>query len=177
VVSPYWSASHFHPLSNLSYTVRSIIFPKTLTTKMATEMSAETLANQHLTRRIPGSLSNNLTEYRSVSCPSTPIFGNPGLKLGYQLQFKKEPRQLSWYSVWLRAGRPGFYSQQEKNIFPPFHRVQIGTTQPSIQSVLGALSPGVKRPGFEANYSSPSSPDVQNGEAIPPPKISPLSDS
>jgi hypothetical protein len=38
----------------------------------------------------------------------------------------------------------------------------MGPTQPPIQWVPGALSLGVKRPGLEADHSSPSSADVKN---------------
>jgi hypothetical protein len=47
-------------------------------------------------------------------------------------------------------------------------RPDLGPTEPSIQCVLGALSPGVKRPVCEADYSSPSNVQVKNGGAIPP---------
>jgi hypothetical protein len=43
-----------------------------------------------------------------------------------------------------------------------------GPTQPSIQWVRGIISPGVKRPGREADYSPPSSAEVKNCGAIPP---------
>jgi hypothetical protein len=39
--------------------------------------------------------------------------------------------------------------------------------QSPIQSVLAAFSPGVKRPGSEADHTSPSSAEVKNGVAIP----------
>jgi hypothetical protein len=38
----------------------------------------------------------------------------------------------------------------------------MGSTQPSIQWVPGALSLGVKRPWREADHSSPSSTEVKN---------------
>jgi hypothetical protein len=47
-------------------------------------------------------------------------------------------------------------------------RPNLGLTQPPIQWVPGALSPGVKRPGREADHSPPSSAEVKNGGAIPP---------
>jgi hypothetical protein len=58
-----------------------------------------------------------------------------------------EPRLLRQYSVWLRAGRSGFDSQQGQRIFllAPASRPALGPTQPSIQWVPGVLSPGVKR--------------------------------
>jgi hypothetical protein len=37
-----------------------------------------------------------------------------------------------------------------------------------LQWVLGTISPGVKRPGREADHSLPSSAKVKNGGAIPP---------
>jgi hypothetical protein len=44
----------------------------------------------------------------------------------------------------------------------------LGPTQPLIQRVPGALSPGVKRLRREADHSPPSSAEVKNGGAIPP---------
>jgi hypothetical protein len=50
------------------------------------------------------------------------------------------------------------------NVFSLHHRVQNGSgVHPaSIQWVLGAISPGVKRPGREADHSHPSSSEVRN---------------
>jgi hypothetical protein len=39
-------------------------------------------------------------------------------------------------------------------------RMALGPTQPPIQGVPGSLSLGVKRPGREADHSSPSSAEV-----------------
>jgi hypothetical protein len=39
-------------------------------------------------------------------------------------------------------------------------RPVLGPTQAPIQSVLGALSPGVKRPGREAGHSPPARADI-----------------
>jgi hypothetical protein len=47
-------------------------------------------------------------------------------------------------------------------------RLTVGPTQPSVQWVLGALSPGVKWQGREADHSPPSSAEVNNGGTIPP---------
>jgi hypothetical protein len=44
-------------------------------------------------------------------------------------------------------------------------RLGLGSTQPPIHWVTGALSRGVKRPGREEEHSSPSSADVKNGGA------------
>jgi hypothetical protein len=43
-----------------------------------------------------------------------------------------------------------------------------GPTQPPIECVPGAISPGVKRQRREADHSPPSSAEVKNGEAMPP---------
>jgi hypothetical protein len=43
-----------------------------------------------------------------------------------------------------------------------------GPTQPPVQGVPGALSPILKRPGCEADYSPPSSAEVKNAGAMPP---------
>jgi hypothetical protein len=44
----------------------------------------------------------------------------------------------------------------------------LSPTQPPIQLVPGPLSPGVKRPGREADHSPPSSAKDKNDGAIPP---------
>jgi hypothetical protein len=49
------------------------------------------------------------------------------------------------------------------------HRyISIQGSQPPIQWVLEVLSPVVKRPGREADHSSPSSAEVKNVGATPP---------
>jgi hypothetical protein len=52
-------------------------------------------------------------------------------------------------------------------LFSTTSRLALGITQPLIQWVLEALSPGVKRLGH-AHRSPPSSSEVKNGGAIPP---------
>jgi hypothetical protein len=47
-------------------------------------------------------------------------------------------------------------------------RVAVGPTQLPIQWVPGAISPGIKRQGREADRSPPSSTQDKNGGAIPP---------
>jgi hypothetical protein len=49
---------------------------------------------------------------------------------------------------------------------PRRQRTCRGPTKPPIQRIQRALSPGVKRPGPEADYSPPSSAEVKNGGAI-----------
>jgi hypothetical protein len=46
--------------------------------------------------------------------------------------------------------------------FSTERRPALGSTQPPIQWVPGALSPRVKRQGREADHSPPSSADVKN---------------
>jgi hypothetical protein len=54
---------------------------------------------------------------------------------------------LSQYSVWQRTGRPGFDPRQSHWNLPltSASRPALGPTQPPIQCVPGALTPGVKR--------------------------------
>jgi hypothetical protein len=58
----------------------------------------------------------------------------------------------------------GFDSQWglEIFLFTTVSRMALGCAQPPIQWVLGAPSLGVKRPGREADHSSPSSAEVKN---------------
>jgi hypothetical protein len=48
--------------------------------------------------------------------------------------------------------------------FSPRHRIQTDSAppQPPLQGVPGAVSPGVKRPSYEADRSPPSSAEVNN---------------
>jgi hypothetical protein len=54
-------------------------------------------------------------------------------------------------------------SRRGLGIFPftTASRTALGPTQPPIQWIPGALSLGVKRPGREADHSSPSSAEVR----------------
>jgi hypothetical protein len=69
------------------------------------------------------------------------------------------------YSDWLRAGRPrgrGSSPGRGKNfLFSTLSRPALGSTQLPIHWVPGALSSGVKRPGREADHSSPASAEVK----------------
>jgi hypothetical protein len=64
----------------------------------------------------------------------------------------------------LRTGRSGIDSCQGHGIFlfATAYRPSLGSTQPSIQWVLGSLSAGVKRPAREADRSPTSSAGVKN---------------
>jgi hypothetical protein len=67
----------------------------------------------------------------------------------------------------LRAGWPGFHSWQGPVDFSLPHSLHTDSgAHPS--SYAGALFPGVKRPGREADHSPPSSAEVKNGGAVPP---------
>jgi hypothetical protein len=69
------------------------------------------------------------------------------------------------YSHWLRAGRPRVRSSSPgrvKNfLFSKSSRPALGSTQPPIQWEPGALSPGLKRSGREADHSPPASAEVK----------------
>jgi hypothetical protein len=68
-------------------------------------------------------------------------------------------------SNWLSAGRPRGQSSSPgggKNLhFSTSSRPALGSTQPPIQRVPGALSLGVKWPGPEADHSSPTSAKIK----------------
>jgi len=68
----------------------------------------------------------------------------------------------------LRAGRPGFDSRQGQGIslFATTSILALRPTQPPIQWVTGAISPWVKRPGREADHSSPSTVEIKMSGAI-----------
>jgi hypothetical protein len=76
-----------------------------------------------------------------------------------------KPHKLSRYSEWLRAERPKGRSSSPGKVknfhFSMSSRPDLGFTQPPIQWVLGALSPGVKRLGREADHSSLASAEVK----------------
>jgi hypothetical protein len=67
-----------------------------------------------------------------------------------------------WATGWT-IGVLGFDSQRGLGIFifTTASRTALGTTQPPIQWVPGALSLEVKQPGFEADHSPPSSAEVK----------------
>jgi hypothetical protein len=57
-----------------------------------------------------------------------------------------------------RSSSPG----RVKNVlFSKSSRPALGSTQPPIQYVPGALSPGVKRPGRESDHSPPASAEIK----------------
>jgi hypothetical protein len=69
----------------------------------------------------------------------------------------------------LQTGRPGFDSRHGKIfLVSTASRPVLGPIHPPAQWVSGTTSPGVKRPGREADHSPPFSAEVKNGGAIPP---------
>jgi hypothetical protein len=67
-----------------------------------------------------------------------------------------------WATGWM-IGVLGFDFRWELGnfLFTTASRTALGLTQPPMQWVPGALSLGVKRPGREADHSSPSSAEVK----------------
>jgi hypothetical protein len=65
---------------------------------------------------------------------------------------------------------PRFDCRQRQEIFSLLHSVQTGSGNhpDSFQMSTGALSPGVRQPGREAEHSPPYSVEDKNGGAIPP---------
>jgi hypothetical protein len=63
-----------------------------------------------------------------------------------------------------QVGRPGFDSRQGTGIFlfDTASRPALGATQLRVKLVPGALSPGVKRSGREADHSPHSKAEVKN---------------
>jgi hypothetical protein len=78
-------------------------------------------------------------------------------------------RIINSYSDGLWDGWPGIDPWQRKIfLFSTASRLALGPTQPSVEWVPGALSPGVKQQGREADHPPPSGARVKNGGAIPP---------
>jgi hypothetical protein len=78
--------------------------------------------------------------------------------------------QLSRYSDWLRAGRPRDQSSSPAKdkifLLSTSSGPILGHTQPPIQWVPRPLSPGVKRPGREADHSPPTIAEVKNTSTL-----------
>jgi hypothetical protein len=64
---------------------------------------------------------------------------------------------------------PGLIPGSARFFSSPQHADRLwGPPSPPIKWVPGALSPGVKQQGHEADHSPPSNAEVKNGGAIPP---------
>jgi hypothetical protein len=70
------------------------------------------------------------------------------------------------YGLDCRASVPG-EGQGFFFVFSITSKSVLGSTQSPIQLAPGALSPGVKQPGSEADHSTPCSAEVKNGGVIP----------
>jgi hypothetical protein len=74
--------------------------------------------------------------------------------------------QKSWYSDWVRAEQLKGQSLNPSNgkRFPlsMLSRLHLGTTQPPIQWIQGALSLQEKCPGCEVDHLPPNSAEVKN---------------
>jgi hypothetical protein len=72
---------------------------------------------------------------------------------------------ISRYSDWLRVGRPRGRSSSPNRVknflFSTSSIPALGSTQPPIQWVPGALFPRVNRPGREADHSPPTSAELK----------------
>jgi hypothetical protein len=71
----------------------------------------------------------------------------------------------------MRYGLDGRFSNPSSAkifLYSTVSRPAVGPTQSLIQKVPGALSPGVKLLGREADHSTPSSAEVKNVGPIPP---------
>jgi hypothetical protein len=73
-----------------------------------------------------------------------------------------EPVQCSeWLRVRRQRGRSSSARRVKNFHFSKSSRPSLGSTQPPIQWVPGAISPGLKRQGREADHSSPTSAEVK----------------
>jgi hypothetical protein len=70
----------------------------------------------------------------------------------------------------LWAAQLWFHSHQEQEIFlySTASRTALGPTHSPVQCVPGAVTPGVKQPGREADRSPLSGDKIKNGGAITP---------
>jgi hypothetical protein len=78
----------------------------------------------------------------------------PNFRTPSNAPLSREPEQHSRHSDWLRGGRPRGRSSSPGRVFSTSSRLALGPTQPPIQWVLGAPSPGVKRQAREADHST-----------------------
>jgi hypothetical protein len=67
-----------------------------------------------------------------------------------------------------RSGRSSSLGRVKNFLFSRSSRPALRATQPPIQWVPGALSPGVKRPGREADHSPPTSAESRKCGSIQP---------
>jgi hypothetical protein len=124
-------------------------------------------------RALPGNLHSQIivsppfkTRHPSLSPPPfsipPPSFGYKEAIIIVSYQRTVGSRELSRYSDWLparrRKGRSSSLGRVKNALFFTTFRPGMWPTQPSIQRVPGALSPGVKRQRREAEQSPPPVP-------------------
>jgi hypothetical protein len=101
----------------------------------------------------------------SDSCSSHQLLFSHKMR-GFKIGVLKSKRRTFYFCIALGYGLEdrGFKSRQRLGIFlfTTVSRTVLGPTQPPMQWVQGVLSPGVKRPGREADHSPPSSAEVKN---------------
>jgi hypothetical protein len=66
------------------------------------------------------------------------------------------------HATWSYIGHVCACFNLHQLLFQLINALMLGPTQPPIQEVPGAISLGIKRPGLEADHSSPSSTEVNN---------------
>jgi hypothetical protein len=93
---------------------------------------------------------------------------SPSFRFPNQNCVRISTKKRYWTIVVRFGGVGGFNSRQGLGIFffSTASRPALEPIQPPIQWVLGALSPEVKRPGREADHSSPSSTEVKECVAL-----------
>jgi hypothetical protein len=110
-------------------------------------------------------MEENYTSESSATSPTSTRCNNPRTELISIISYRGEPGELNRYSDWLQAGRRWGRSSSPGRIknflFSTSSRPVLGWTQPPIQCVPGALSPGVKRPGRETDHSPSASAEVK----------------
>jgi hypothetical protein len=109
---------------------------------------AAVLTELYCTLKFQICTSNNATDMQTTFCPCW---------------------SLLFYSAW--AGDQGvgvWFPTGARDVSRP----ALGHIQPApVQWVLGAVSPGVKQEGCEADHSPPSSSEVKNDRGTPPPTV------
>jgi hypothetical protein len=115
----------------------------------------------------PNSCHENVQKLLSSVCVSSKNF-----KFCFPFYSHQELGQRSQYCEWLQAGRlrGQISSPSRSNIFllSISSTLVLGTIQPPIQWVPGALLPGVKQPACKADHSSSTCAKVKNGGSIHP---------
>jgi hypothetical protein len=94
------------------------------------------------------------------------------------MQYNKEMLNLFFFTIKFSSvctatghgldGRDSIPGRNKIFLFPIASRPALGPTQPPMQWVQGALSPGVKLARREADHSPPANAEVKNGGTISP---------